>query len=93
VITFTNGMTNPVLTNQSNGEALRLVGTIGAGEIITVDIARHQVTDQTGTSRFALVAFDSDWPEIPPGASTWGVSATSISGAALVSMGYRHSFI
>jgi hypothetical protein len=87
--------TNPVITRQSNQAKLSLVGTIGAGDYLELDVANRTVK-LNGSSNAAnlLDSPNCDWAsmEVPSGTETFTLRAQSNDGNAGLTVFYRAAY-
>jgi hypothetical protein len=61
ILRFHGAMTNPFLTNNTNGHVIRLEGQIDTGDYIEVNVETGDIIDAIGVSRYAQWDSTSDW--------------------------------
>ena len=93
IITFSNRMVAPRITNELTGRSLIFSGDILSGETVTADLARRRITNQNGENAFKRISPASGWPELAPGLQPIALSSSSFDADALVSVTYRHSYM
>jgi hypothetical protein len=86
-------MTNPVITNTRSNESIKLIGTIAAGNVWTIDVGDKTLLDQTGASLFRTLTVDSDFFPIYPSLNAITMTASGLTTASNVVVSFRHSWI
>lgn len=93
---YANGanLVNPQVKLEPNGPSIVIVGTIGAGDFLELDVARRKVLLGGTLERPYLVDFsDSRWFELPRGGGTVRMLAQSSAATAYMTVEYRHAFL
>ena len=78
-ITFTGPLSDPILSFDTSGEIMQLTGDITYDNPWIANIAGRTLKDSVGVNQFANLAFNSDWPEVPPGITDVALTATGVS--------------
>ena len=93
-IELTGPMTGLVLFNENDGQRLSLVSAVPPGEVWVYDTARRMMFRQSDSAnRFMYLDVNSDWFEIPPGSNNIRVTATGLTTASKVSIGFRNTWM
>lgn len=76
---------NPVISNFTTGQSIRLIYGIGAGDWLTLDMLNHTVLLNDSTSRYSAVDFtNSEWFGLLPGVNDLRIAFdTYIAGSSL----------
>jgi hypothetical protein len=91
-ITVTGPCTNPTILNLSTGEQLRVLTTLGANDVLTMDTDFHTVQINGLNSR-NLLSMPSRWFGLPAGTTTLGFSADSSSSGCIATIQWRNAYI
>lgn len=81
IVLFTGPMSNPILTNQTNGETLEIDDSIAATDSYSADIAQRTLKNNAGQNKFSKLPFTSDWMELEPGNNDLNLYAESMAAA------------
>jgi hypothetical protein len=80
-VRFYGPMTDAVFTNATNGDYLKVNGTIPANKFYEVDIAQKTFVDELGISKFDQLDILSSWMRVDSGPNDFTFSATNMSGS------------
>lgn len=86
-------LTDPVVSNDTNGQSISLTGTIADGDYVEIDVARKTIVDQTGANQFSLLSVGSDWMELEPGYNDISIVAASSADSPYLYMWHRHTWM
>jgi hypothetical protein len=86
-------MTNPSITNSTNGDVLSITGTIAAANTWTIDIANKSLKDQTGANKFANLNVSSDWLTLEPVDNVLTLTYTGGSAASSIQVIFNHTWV
>lgn len=93
VITIGGPITDPVITNLTNGEVMTFEGDLASGEILEIDILKRTIRDQTGANMFKMLDVQSDWLEITPGANNIELTGTGITVNSSFAFKFQHTWL
>jgi hypothetical protein len=79
----------PLRSGQTTPESFRWEGTLGAGDVLTIDTKAGTVTDQTGANRYADMAPAPRLWSIAPGISTAEASLIDVTPASKIVCSWR----
>lgn len=87
-------ITQPIIENLTTGQQIAVVGSLGDGDWIDIDVATRRVTYASGASAYPLIdrAASSFWV-LPPGASTISLRASAFSGVARLVVTHRNAYL
>lgn len=86
-IIFTDQLSNPVLTNQTNGSWVKLGVDVAGGDFVTLDGDSYTaIRDSDSTNLIAAVSHsgDNQWLRLEPGSNTLELTAASGTGTVTV---------
>lgn len=87
-------VTNPLLSNFSNGGAIKITYTIPAGGSLIVDTLNRTVTDHNGVSQYAAVDFlQTEWFGVEPGINDLRFSAASATTGSAFTVYWRDAWL
>lgn len=92
VVTLYGPINDPILTNQTTGQALLLNIHLGATERLTLDFGAKTIVLGNNSSRYSSLATGSSWWSLQPGANTVQFSGTGIAGSTRASFIYRDAW-
>ncbi len=93
VFTITGPCTNPSVSLVSTGQFMKLNLSLGATDVLVVDMGQRLVTLNGTAARFNAVATGSSWFGFPPGTSSVGVaSSDSAQVAAVFTAAFRSAW-
>lgn len=85
---------NPVIRNETTGQELRLIYTLGAAEYLLLDSSDHSILlDGTSTRYGALDFEDSEWWDLDPGSNDIRLFSTSYSNPAALTVYWRSTWL
>lgn len=90
-LTLTGTMTNPVVSNQTTGQQLKLNVTLGASDSLVIDTDTKTITLNGYAARNLLDA-TSSWFGFPPGSTTIGI-VSSGTATGTMSVTYRNGYV
>jgi hypothetical protein len=76
VITITGPVTNPTISLPASGAFMKFNISLGASDVLVIDMAARTVTLNGTASRYNTVSTGSSWWGIVPGTSSIGVAST-----------------
>lgn len=89
--TLTGTMTNPVISNQTTGQALTINVTLGATDTLVIDSDAKTLT-LNGYAARNLLSNTSSWFGFPPGSTTVGI-VSSGTATGTMSVTYRNGYV
>lgn len=93
IIVITGGITNPVVTNLTTGQSLILNGTIAPSDFLTIDCARHKITNSTGADQFGLFDPESFWTFLVKGDNKMIMTGKEESGTPMCTIQWQHTWL
>ena len=92
-ITIQGPCVNPVLTNNTTNQSITINYTLGALDVVVIDLNLKTVT-LNGTSARNILANNSQWFTAPPGATQLSFSATSFTlGSTSCIVTYANAYV
>jgi hypothetical protein len=93
-IILTGPMTNPTLTNDTNGDVMQLTATLTSGQTRTINAEERSLVDQTGANKFSELSVASDWLGVDSGDNDFTLTFTgSPTSVTAVSISFKHTWI
>lgn len=90
---LTGPVTDPAVTNQTNGESMSFTGTIGAGTYYIVNTTDRTVLLNGTASRYSELDASSTWLQLQPGANELKFTADAFHADASMLATWRSAFI
>lgn len=92
-VTITGPATNPVLTNVTTAQSITINYTLGASDVVVIDLNLKTVT-LNGTSARNILANNSQWFSASPGTTQLSFSATSFTaGVTTCNVAYSNAYV
>lgn len=93
VITIVGGITDPVVTNLTTGQSLILNGTIAANDFLTIDCAKHKITNSAGVDQFGLFDPESFWTFLVKGDNKLILTGREEVGTPMCTIQWQHTWL
>lgn len=93
VIEFVGEMSDIVLTNEMNGQAIVINGVIPEGESRFADIDQKTFYDEGNNNRYGMLAINNKWMRLEPGTNLITITTSSNKGGSGVKLSWRDSNI
>lgn len=90
---ITGPVTNPSITNSTNGQSLTINGSIADADYFEIDIGRRTMVDSFGNNQFSLLDSGSDWILINPGSNTLTLASSSFTSPASVRIVFNSTWL
>lgn len=88
---FSGPVTNPAIKNQTTGEEMRFLLSLGAGEYLDVNTLQKSIVDASGTNRYSSKT--GDWWTLAPGTNLLSFRADSSDPAAIAIITYADTYL
>jgi hypothetical protein len=96
IVRITGPITNPVVTNSTNGLVIKFLAGVAltAGQYVDVDVGSHRATRDNGTDWTGNLDFLlTTWPTVDTGNNTFILTGTGNTGATQLRVSYRHTWV
>lgn len=91
VITITGPVTNPVITNDTNGQTITLT-SVDTGELVVIDTAERKMVNQLGANAFNRLNVSSDWLVLEGGSNQISISSSFYVAPARVNIAFGDTY-
>ncbi|MBA3240082.1 MAG: phage tail family protein [Acidobacteria bacterium] len=94
ILTITGPCTNPLISNWTTGQDLRMNYTLGDGDTLTFDMLNRTIVLNGTASRYGyLDFFNSEWWPLVPGGNELRLTFDSYSSPAALEVAWRHAWL
>lgn len=84
---------NPVITNNTNGQSIKIDGEISSGSFLEINIEKQTITNNIGINRFSSFNTSSDWILLEPGENDINLSVDDYDGNGNVTAQWEHCWM
>lgn len=92
ILQVNGGITNPVLTNYTTGQSLKLNGVVAQGDVITVNSAKHTLQNAAGSNVFSMYDPSSSWPFLQRGLNALAFGGQSPVGTPSMTLMWNNTY-
>ena len=92
IITINDPMTNPTIGNNSTGQFITVNVTLGASDVLVIDLYEKTIT-LNGSPARNLLAGNSQWFGADPGVTNFQFTGTGYSGTTAATVTYRSAWV
>lgn len=90
---ITGGITNPIITNLTTGQFIKINGSIAEKDFLVIDCSAHTIVNSSGAPQFGVFDPSSQWLQLVPGDNQLILTGTSSIGTPTCTAMWKHTWV